>query len=55
MDQTAPRNPRPMPGVNGFRYKERFGVIVMCKDEAEHRAVYERLKAEGYRCKVVRV
>ena len=44
-----------MPGVNGFRYKERFGVIVMCKDEAEHKTVYDRLKAQGYTCKVVRV
>lgn len=44
-----------MPGVNGFRYKEKFGVIVMCKDEAEHKAVYDRLKAQGYTCKVVRV
>lgn len=43
------------PGVNGFKYKPQFGVIVVCKDEAEHRAVYERLRAEGYKCKVVRV
>lgn len=47
--------PRNMLGVNGFKYREQFGVIVMCRDEAEHRAVYERLKAEGYKCKVVRV
>lgn len=37
------------------RGKEKFGVIVMCKDEADHKAVYERLKAEGYKCRVVRV
>lgn len=47
--------PRYMLGENGFNYREQFGVIVMCRDEAEHRAVYERLKAEGYKCKVVRV
>lgn len=47
--------PRNMLGANGFKYREQFGVIVMCRDEAEHRAVYERLKAEGYKCKVVRV
>lgn len=49
------RAARPMLGANGFRYKEMFGVVVICKDEAEHKAVYERLKAENYKCKVVRV
>ncbi len=43
------------PGENGFQYKEQFGVIVVCKDEDEHKAVYERLKNLGYNCKVVRV
>lgn len=42
-------------GANGFKYREQFGVIVICKDEEEHKAVYERLKAQGYKCKVVRV
>lgn len=55
MDTQTPSKPRKMLGANGFRYKEQFGVIVVCKDEAEHRAVYERLKNEGYKCKVVRV
>lgn len=43
------------PGVNGFNYKSRFGVIVVCKDEDEHKAVYERLREQGYKCRVVRV
>lgn len=43
------------PGVNGFKYKPRFGVIVICKDEEEHGQVYERLRGEGYKCRVVRV
>lgn len=55
MQGQSDKAPRKMLGANGFRYKEKFGVIVMCKDEAEHKAVYERLKAEGYKCKVVRV
>ncbi|WP_417292014.1 hypothetical protein [Desulfovibrio porci] len=46
--------PKPL-GANGFKYREQFGVIVVCKDEAEHKAAYERLKAQGYKCKVVRV
>ncbi|WP_430735223.1 hypothetical protein [Halodesulfovibrio aestuarii] len=36
------------------RYKEQFGVIVICKTEAEHKKVYERLYAQGYKCRAVR-
>ena len=43
------------PGVNGFKYRQKFGVIVVCKDEEEHKAVYERLLGQGYKCRVVRV
>lgn len=53
--QETAKAPRKMLGKNGFTYKEQFGVIVVCRDEAHHREVYERLKAEGYNCKVVRV
>jgi hypothetical protein len=42
-----------MPGENGFTYKTQFGVIVVCKDEAEQRRVYELLQGDGYECKVV--
>ncbi|GBD35254.1 hypothetical protein HRbin36_00362 [bacterium HR36] len=31
----------------------RFEVIVECEDEAKQRQVYERLTAEGYRCRVL--
>jgi hypothetical protein len=34
-------------------YKEQYGVIVICADEAEQQAVYERLKGEGLAVKVV--
>ena len=37
----------------GFNYKEQYGVIVMCKDEAEQEKVYNRLTDEGFDCKVV--
>ena len=37
------------PGVNGFQYTPRFGVIVICKDEEEHKRVYARLCGEGYK------
>ena len=42
------------PGNNGFRYKEQFGVIVVCKDEKEQRAVYESLCGKHKKVKVVR-
>lgn len=35
------------------RYRQQFGVIVICTGEAEQRRLYERFKAEGLRCKVV--
>lgn len=37
----------------GFNYKEQYGVIVMCADEADQEQVYNRLVGEGYECKVV--
>lgn len=37
----------------GFKYKEQYGVIVMCKDEHDQEQIYSRLVAEGYECKVV--
>lgn len=38
-----------------FNYKEQYGVIVLCKDEQEQEAVYNRLAEGGYECKVVAV
>lgn len=43
------------PGKNGFKYKPRFGVIVVCKDEEEHKHVYEHLRGQGHKCRLVRV
>ena len=43
------------PGINGFKYKEQYGVIILCEDAAEQETVYNRLKAEGYKLKVVSV
>lgn len=39
----------------GFSYKEQFAVVVMCKNEKEQEEIYDRLKAEGYKLKVVAV
>ena len=46
---------KPAPGKNGFKYKEQYGVIVICQDEAEQSAIYNQLKAMGLKLKVVAV
>ena len=39
----------------GFTYKEQYAVIVICETEKEQEKVYNRLKNEGYKLKVVAV
>ena len=39
----------------GFSYKEQFAVVVICKDEKEQESIYNRLKDEGFKLKVVAV
>ena len=36
-----------------FKYKEQYGVIVMCRDEKDQKSVYEKLLDMGYECRVV--
>ena len=35
------------------KYKEQYGVIILCRDEQEQAEVYERLVKDGLNCKVV--
>lgn len=35
------------------RYKPQFGVIVLAPDEAEQKALFGAIKAQGYKCRVV--
>jgi hypothetical protein len=35
------------------KYKEQFGVIVICKDEAHQQEVFESLAGSGYEVRVV--
>jgi hypothetical protein len=51
----VPPLPDNAPGVNKFNYKQQYGVIIICKDEADHRRTYECISALGYKCKAVRV
>ena len=39
----------------GFTYKQQYAVVVICKDEQEQESIYNRLKEEGFRLKVVAV
>ena len=41
--------------VGGFSYKQQYAVIVICNDEKEQETIYNRLKEEGYKLKVVAV
>ena len=34
-------------------YREQYGVIVICEDEADQAVVYERLRDQGLNCRVV--
>ncbi len=43
------------PGKNGFKYQPQFGIIILCADETGQARLYERLKAQGYKLKVVTV
>jgi len=36
-----------------FAYHEQFGVTVICKDAGEQERVYDKLKEQGYDCRVV--
>ncbi len=38
-----------------YTYKPQFGVIVLCADESEQKAVFDRLQKEGLTLKVVNV
>lgn len=38
---------------DGDRYKEQYGVIVICANEAEQARVYEQLRGLGFSCRVV--
>lgn len=55
MHHTLPPLPEKAPGKNGFRYKPQYGVIVICRDEAEHMVMLTKLQSMGLKCKAVRV
>ena len=44
-----------MPGSNGFKYQEQYGVIIICANDSEQETLYNRFKKEGFKTKVVTV
>lgn len=46
--------PKPNPpGKNGFKYREQYGVVVICDDAAHQERVYNLLLAQGLKLRVV--
>lgn len=45
--------PPALPGVPDTKIPESYQVVVECADEDDQRAVFERMRAEGYRCRVL--
>jgi predicted 3-demethylubiquinone-9 3-methyltransferase (glyoxalase superfamily) len=41
--------------MSEFKYKEQYGVIVICKSEEEQKHIYEALLAQGLTLKIVTV
>jgi hypothetical protein len=38
-----------------YKYKPQYGVIVICESETQQKQVFERLKKEGLKLKIVNV
>jgi hypothetical protein len=47
--QRPSRSPAPPPKPNPF---ELYQIIIHCRDEAQQRDLYERLRREGHRCRL---
>lgn len=53
--KTKNKKSPPVLGRNGFKYRQQFGVIVVCDGERHQERVYNQLRARGLKCKVVTV
>lgn len=52
---TIRRRAHAKPGQNGFKYREQYGVVVICKNERHQARVYNVLRRRGMECRVVTV
>lgn len=41
------------PGEKGFKYRQQYGLVIVCKTEAEQQRLYDRLVKAGHKPKVV--
>lgn len=48
-------NPAKPLGRNGYKYREQYGVIVICRDPVHQEQVYKNLKKQGHTLRVVAV
>jgi hypothetical protein len=48
-------NPKQSPGKNGFKYREQYGVIILCENAKVQERLFNKLKAQGYTLRVVTV
>jgi len=44
---------RKAPGKNGYKYRQQYGVIVICTDERHQARTYVRLQRLGFKLRVV--
>lgn len=49
----AVQMPVKRPGQNGFKYRPKFGLVVVCKDEAHQQVLFKRLTKLALKVKVV--
>ena len=45
--------PLQRPGENGFNYRQRYGLVIECRDEAHQQSLYAGLVKRGLSPKVV--
>jgi hypothetical protein len=45
--------PAKRPGENGFKYSQKYGLVVTCVDEAQQQRLYAKLVKQGLKPKVV--
>lgn len=43
------------PGKNGFKYRPKYGLVVVCRDEKHQEALFNKLQKMGLKLKVVAV
>jgi hypothetical protein len=53
LESPPPDVDRPVPPARDVRIPESYQVVVECRDEDDQRTVFDRMRADGYRCRVL--